>query len=121
MDPTQAPGGFINFMLAALPASGFLSTLLKMLLALFSIGTVAGCVSKQQSIQEQRQVLEMMTDFARENNVTMVGQAGYNGRTGLYQESAIGVSTGLTAQGTFIFQPNQSNDSGPSVPPVGKQ
>lgn len=97
-------GGLINWFLAVLP--GGLGVVLRVLVGLLGIGTVAGCVQGgPKNIEEQKQTAQVYTDFIHENGGEGVVQLGYNGRTGVYQEASLGVGTGLTTQATVIVRP----------------
>lgn len=71
--------------------------------------TSTGCSTlTPEQVQTQQAIMESWTQFAKENGVQMVAQAGYNGRGELFQQSSIGIGTGITAQATFFFDPSKA-------------
>ena len=75
-----------------------------------------GCSMKDKSIAEQQATLKMWTEFAQQNNISMIAQADYTGRGGLYQQSMWGIDLGVAAHATFIYQPSMIPANKPETP-----
>ena len=93
------------------PGGWLWATLIGLLMWAMFVGliiwTCGGCASmKDKSVADQQATLRMWTEFAQQNNITMIAQADYTGRGGLYQQSMWGIDLGVAAHATFIYQPS---------------
>lgn len=93
-------------------------------LTLFGLGgCLGGCASLQKKpIEEQREFLKMVSDFARENDMAVAITAAYDGDTSVYGKTSFGVKTGAVVQATLIANaadPDGAQDgtTNPGFPP----
>ena len=76
--------------------------------ALLALLALAGCQSAQpKSMDEVAQVMQVISDFARTNDMAAVFTGNYSGRTGVYAEQQFGVATGV--QFAFTVQANAAD------------
>lgn len=94
-----------------------MSQLIKTFVALATIASIGTCLPlgcnapKANSMDEFKQQLTTLSDFARENDAVVVVTANLSDDVGLYGKQEFGIHSGINAQATVVL--NSSDEELP--------